>query len=489
MSKLPNGWAIACIGDLADLNPKQVFDDETVAGFVPMSHAPTNFRDKLRFDERPWGEIKKAYTNFKDGDVIFAKVTPCFENGKAAFVEGLPNGLGAGSSEFFVLRPSCESISAKYLLALIKSYDFLRDGAANMTGAVGLRRVPRQFVESYLVPVPPAAEQARIAARVDELLIQVDTLKARMDGIPTLLKRFRQSVLAAAVSGRLSEEWRAKNQAEAINLDALDDVPRTRRGVPVEVKYPEILNDIKIPDDWILASAAKLLKKGVIVDLKDGNHGTNHPKASDFTIDGLPFITAANISSSGEVDYMNAPKVSGAALARLRVGFSEPGDVIFTHKGTVGRVAINNRDCVLTPQTTYYRLNQKILLNKYLAIFLRSSKFRMQTDIVKSQTTRDFIPITAQYELFHIIPPILEQFEIVRCVEQLFALADQLETRVTFAQTRINHLTQSVLAKAFRGELVPQDSDDEPATLLLERIKAQRETARAKRGRQAANLG
>jgi len=78
---------------------------------------------------------------------------------------------------------------------------------------------------------------------------------------------------------------------------------------------------------------------------------------------------------------------------------------------------------------------------------------------------------------------------LYRCVEQLFALADQLETRVTFAQTRINHLTQSVLAKAFRGELVPQDSDDEPATLLLERIKAQRETARAKRGRQAANLG
>lgn len=128
MSELPNGWAKACIGDLADLNPKQALDDETVAGFVPMSHAPTNFRDKLRFDERPWGEIKKAYTNFKDGDVIFAKVTPCFENGKAAFVEGLPNGVGAGSSEFFVLRPSCDGVSAKYLLALVKSYDFLLGG-------------------------------------------------------------------------------------------------------------------------------------------------------------------------------------------------------------------------------------------------------------------------------------------------------------------------------------------------------------------------
>lgn len=164
MSELPKGWAGARLDELADLNPKQKFDDELAAGFVPMSHAPTNFRDKLRFDERNWGDIKKAYTNFKDGDVIFAKVTPCFENGKAALVENLPNGIGAGSSEFFVLRPSSEEISAKYLLALVKSRDFLSEGANNMTGAVGLRRVPKQFVESYVVPVPPAAEQIRHAA-------------------------------------------------------------------------------------------------------------------------------------------------------------------------------------------------------------------------------------------------------------------------------------------------------------------------------------
>ncbi len=487
MSELPEGWAHACISDLADINPKQNFDDHLPAGFVPMSHAPTNFRDKLRFDERNWGEIKKAYTNFKDGDVIFAKVTPCFENGKAALVEGLPNGIGAGSSEFFVLRPSSKGVSAKYLLALVKSREFMLEGAANMTGAVGLRRVPRQFVEGFALPVPPAAEQTRIAQKLDELLAQVDTLKARMDGIPALLKRFRQSVLAAAVSGRLTEEWRKNYPENPIDLEALPNSPKTRRGVPDTVRFPEVLETFQSPETWIWASAAKLLKKGLFIDLKDGNHGANHPKTSEFTAEGLPFITAANVSSSGVIDYLNAPKVSGKALEKLRVGFAEPDDVIFTHKGTVGRVALNSQKCVLTPQTTYYRLNQSAISSQYLSVFLQSNRFQVQTDEIKSQTTRDFIPITAQYELFHLLPPAQEQTEIVRRVEQLFAFANQLEAKVASAKSRIDHLTQSILAKVFRGELVPQDPSDEPASVLLERIQAQRAAApKAKRGRKAS---
>jgi len=220
--------------------------------------------------------------------------------------------------------------------------------------------------------------------------------------------------------------------------------------------------------------------------LKEGNRGSNHPETSEFTSSGFPFITAANVSISGFVDYQSAPKVSGTALEKLRVGFAEPNDVIFTHKGTVGRVAINTQNCVLTPQTTYYRTNQKFINNKYLSIFLKSNKFQSQTDEIKSQTTRDFIPITAQYELFHLLPPVLEQTEIVRRVEQLFAFADQLEAKVATAQARIDRLTQSILAKAFRGELVPQDPNDEPASVLLERIQAQRAAApRAKRGRKA----
>ncbi|KPX41440.1 restriction endonuclease subunit S [Pseudomonas ficuserectae] len=455
MSELPNGWAKACIGDLADLNPKQAFDDETLAGFVPMSHAPTNFRDKLRFDERPWGEIKKAYTNFKDGDVIFAKVTPCFENGKAAFVDGLPNGVGAGSSEFFVLRPNCEGVSAKYLLALVKSHDFLREGAENMTGAVGLRRVPKQFVERYLVPVPPAAEQTRITAKLDELLAQVDTLKARINAIPALLKRFRQSVLAAAVSGQLTEEWRLK--IASADHSAYPEVPLD--------SLADFQNGFAFKSDWFSKTGdIQVAKIGNVrngkVDLDNSPAFVSYEVGSEYQ----RFMTSEGdilLSMTGtkyKRDYGNACSAPAGILVNQRVGKLRPQ-----------RDKVDGRFLLLCLQTAGFREQ----------FFSGETGQVSQGNVGSEHIKKCLIPS----------PPIEEQAEIVYRTAQLFAFAEQVEAKVVLAKSRVDHLAQSILAKAFRGELVPQDPNDEPASVLLERIKAQRAAMpKAKRGRQAAKL-
>uniref|UniRef100_UPI002AA0E1D4 restriction endonuclease subunit S n=1 Tax=Aeromonas jandaei TaxID=650 RepID=UPI002AA0E1D4 len=212
--QLPHGWSSCSLSDIATVNPKTVADESLIAGFVPMSHAPTSYHGELKFDEKPWGEIKKSYTNFQDGDVIFAKVTPCFENGKAAIVDDLPNGIGAGSSEFYVLRPHCSDISQKLLFAFIKTHAFMQEGATNMTGAVGLRRVPKSFVETFQIALPPAKEQIEIADRLDTLLTQVEATQARLARIPDIIKRFRRSVLTAAISGKLTDDLRDKNSIE-----------------------------------------------------------------------------------------------------------------------------------------------------------------------------------------------------------------------------------------------------------------------------------
>ncbi|TBW09683.1 type I restriction endonuclease subunit S [Azotobacter chroococcum subsp. isscasi] len=461
--ELPSGWAEARIGDLAELNPKQAFDDDTMAGFVPMSHAPTNFRDKLRFDERPWGEIKKAYTNFKDGDVIFAKVTPCFENGKAAFVDGLPSGIGAGSSEFFVLRPSCGEVSAKYLLALVKSHDFLREGAENMTGAVGLRRVPKQFVENYPVPVPPAGEQTRIAAKLDELLAQVDTLKARIDGIPALLKRFRQSVLAAAVSGRLTEEWRMCREGKREGEGGAGSPPRS----------------------WVVTKLDQCVQ---------AQNGKAFPSA-DYRETGVRLIRPGNLHVSGHIVWTESNTVclDEAYLEGNDRYVVRAGDIVMNLTAQslkddfLGRVCVyagdapallNQRQCVFVFE------DDAPLVKGYLFWYFRSPQFRAFVETLDSGSLIKHM-YTKQLSGHEIaVPPIEEQTEIVRRVEQLFAFADQLEAKVNEAKTRIDRLTQSILAKAFRGELVPQDPNDEPASVLLERIKAQRASApKAKRKR------
>ena len=482
MSELPEGWVTAALGDVCGQPAQRVPSADEEFTYIDIASIDRERKIISEPQRLPGaGAPSRARKLLERGDVIVSMTRP---NLNAVALVGELHNECIASTGFDVLKPF--EVEPRWIFAAVRSTQFVNAMCDKVQGAL-YPAVKSADIREHEIPLPPLAEQTRIAQKLDELLAQVDTLKARIDGIPALLKRFRQSVLAAAVSGRLTEEWRKNYPENPIDLEALPNSPKTRRGVPDTVRFPEVLETFQSPETWIWASAAKLLKKGLFIDLKDGNHGANHPKTSEFTAKGLPFITAANVSSSGVIDYLNAPKVSGKALEKLRVGFAEPDDVIFTHKGTVGRVALNSQKCVLTPQTTYYRLNQSAISSQYLSVFLQSNRFQVQTDEIKSQTTRDFIPITAQYELFHLLPPAQEQTEIVRRVEQLFAFANQLEAKVASAKSRIDHLTQSILAKVFRGELVPQDPSDEPASVLLERIQAQRAAApKAKRGRKAS---
>ena len=343
-----------------------------------------------------------------------------------------------------------------------------------------------KFLRATEFPVPPVLEQRRIVARIEALEAHGEAVREALDAIPPLLERFRQSVLASALRGDLTRVWRAHNpdvEPASVLLERMrtrHKAHKVRRGVPESVKRSRLVEERWIPSTWSLVSIASLLRSAAIIDLKDGNHGANHPLKNEFTEDGLPFITAAQVRD-GRIDYRGARKVSGVALQRLRVGFARPGDVIFTHKGTVGRVAICERDCVLTPQTTYYRVSEHCIDRRFLSLQLQSPWFRSQYREVKSQTTRDHLTIARQYRLFLLIPPLEEQRVIAdRVTARLTRLAD---TRKIFdaMESSLNSMTQSILAKAFRGELVPQDPNDEPASVLLERIRAERAQADAAR--------
>ncbi|WP_238150559.1 restriction endonuclease subunit S [Xanthomonas campestris] len=446
VSELPQGWAETTIGEICAMGPKSAWDDGMEIGFVPMSHAPTNFRGPLNYEPRPWHEVKKAYTHFENGDVIFAKVTPCFENGKAALASGLPNGAGAGSSEFHVLRRRDAGISPGYLLAVIKSAKFLREGEENMTGAVGLRRVPRAFVESYPVRLPPEAEQKRIAQKLDALLAQVDTLKARIDAIPALLKRFKSAALSTAVNGELTTE--APFQGRTVTLQELVDESTV----------------------GIVRSSAEQFE-----DISDLH----------------PYLKMNNINQEWG---FNTAKLTGVKASKEEVHRYElkSGDWLFNTRNSVELVG---KSCVWNGPKGFIFNNNILrirftgdLLPEYAEIWFKSPSGKANLEKIKSATTS----VAAIYQKSLMkeqlpLPPVMQQQEIVHRVEQLFAYADQLETKVAAAQKRIDALTQSLLAKAFRGELVPQDPSDEPASVLLERIRTQRAaTPKPKRGHKAA---
>jgi len=444
----PEKWARCSLGDIVVLNPKNDATAEQKAGFVPMALAPTDYHGTLQYEEKLWGEIKKSYTNFADGDVIFAKVTPCFENGKAAIVRDMPSGIGAGSSEFYVLRPLSKEVSPNLLFAIIKTQSFMQQGAENMTGAVGLRRVPRAFVESFPVALPPAAEQKVIADKLDTLLAQVETTKARLERIPQILKRFRQSVLAAAVSGRLTEEWRGTSVVNGWANITLGDIVQS-------IEAGKNLKCIETPPRENECGIIKI--SAVTWGTYDEEQSKTLPEKSMFLESRRIKIGDFLISRANTIELLGNP--------------------VIVHKVT--------KNLMLSDKVL--RLNMRDEDKAWVNIFLRSMLGRkeIQDRSTGNQMSMRNIGQKALLEIPIPKPPYEEQTEIVRRVDQLFAHADRIEQQVNNALARVNNLTQSILAKAFRGELTEQWRKDNPelisgensAEALLERIKAERAAA------------
>jgi type I restriction enzyme, S subunit len=160
------------LADLCEIRPpkdevRQRLRDSDLVSFVPMEDLGISQKFLEPRSERELGQVENSYTYFADGDVLLAKITPCFENGKLGIARNLKNGVGFGSSEYFVFRPN-ENLHNEYLYYLLLQDSFRAEGERTMTGAVGHKRVSKEFIEHYPIPVPPLAEQQRIVAILDE---------------------------------------------------------------------------------------------------------------------------------------------------------------------------------------------------------------------------------------------------------------------------------------------------------------------------------
>lgn len=314
------------------------------------------------------------------------------------------------------------------------------------TPSVTVKHLSSKTVQSVPLPLPPIAEQRRIAQKLDALLAQVDTLKARIDAIPFLLKRFRSAVLSAATNGELTGEK-----------------PYCWKALPLE----------------------GLVESSMVGLVRSSNEQLDQ-------LDGLhPYLKMNNINQDWGFNTDNVVGVRATKEELLRYELKR-GDWLFNTRNSLELVG---KSCVWHGPKGFV-FNNNILrirfvaeaLPEYVEIWFRSPQGRAGLNKIKSATTS--VAAIYQKALMKevlLLPEISQQRKIVQRVEQLFAFADQIEARVNAVKDRVDALTQSLLAKAFRGELVPQDPNDEPASVLLERIRAQRAAApKPKRGRKAA---
>ncbi|HAV1325892.1 TPA: restriction endonuclease subunit S [Vibrio parahaemolyticus] len=485
----PPDWVACSISDVAQVNPKKIdAEPDTISGFVPMALAPVSFSDSLRYEEKHWKEIKKSYTNFQNGDVIFAKVTPCFENGKAAIVDGLPNGIGAGSSEFYVLRPHTPYVLPEILFALIKTQKFANDGAANMTGAVGLRRVPRAFVESFDAPMIPIAEQKVIAEKLDTLLAQVEATKARLENTLQTLNQFRQSVLAAAVSGKLTEDWRKKNKHATTAMLLKDHKPlpkparwKTRSDAFISGRFATAVgcpSSSPVSEwDWVqIVDIAKM----------ESGHTPSRSKAEYWGGDICWIgIKDANLNHSQTI-MDTLQKTNELGLANSASRLLPEGTVCISRTASVGYVVKMGKP-MATSQDFVNWVPSDVVDSDWLKWLFVAEKESLLKFGKGSTHTTVYFPEWLSLNI--LLPHLDEQKEIVRRLEKLLVGAGTTEQQVNKALEQVNNLTQSILAKAFRGELTEQwrkenpelISGDNSAEALLKKIKAERVAAKPKR--------
>ncbi len=350
--------------------------------------------------------------------------------------------------------------------------------------------------------LPPLAEQKVIADKLDHLLAQVESTKARLDRIPNILKRFRQSVLAAAISGKLTEDWRVGCSSSSEAMIAAIKESRYRLWRETELaKYEE--KGKQPPKNW--ESKYKVpMREGKIEDLPKSwsymmwneismwiTYGFTKPMPHVET--GPLIITAKNVRHN-EITLDGAHQTTREAFDGLRPKDKPTeGDILIVKDGaTTGRSSlapVGIGDYCISQSVAVVWLKYSPFNRKYLLWNVQSERTQNRIKEVMAGMAMPHLSITDFGKMLVAIPPEDEMNEIVLRVEKFFAHADKIEQQVQQAQERVNKLTQSILAKAFRGELTEQWRKDNPdlisgensAEALFEKIKLERDEALPKK--------
>ena len=218
-----SSWENGILMDFCKINPKKIntkeFDDDMIVSFIPMPCVSDIWGKIIKKELRKLGEVKKGYTNFCEGDVLFAKITPCMENGKSAIVDKLENDIGFGSTEFYVLRCDENKLNNKYLHYFVRQKTFRDEAKGEMTGAVGQQRVPKTFLENYKMKLPTIEEQQEIVNILDNLLAKynkIKNLEQQLEKIELLKKAILAKVFRGELGTNNPDEESAENLLKEI---------------------------------------------------------------------------------------------------------------------------------------------------------------------------------------------------------------------------------------------------------------------------------
>ena len=504
---LPEGWQWVTLGEVAKINFREPFirdlPDELEVTFLPMSAVDAGSGTIVAPQVKPLQKVKRGYTSFIEGDVLFAKITPSMENGKATIARGLKNGVGFGSTEFHVLRPR-NNVLAEWLFYFIRQEKFRRDAKANFAGTAGQLRVPASFLPGYFIPLAPLPEQERIVARIEALFAHLERAVAALERTRRNLKRYRAAVLKAAVEGDLIKvratgrsprrrspqllarilaerrrrweqaEWeklvvKAKKKAAQARRKPgvrgrparLSDIPAEEWEAIPEAEYarhlpkddqwkrkykepapPDTSSLPELPRGWVWATLEMVgeHRLGKMLD-KAKNQGELRPYLRNINVRWFEF----------DLTDIQEMRVSDDELESVSVKY---GDLVICEGGEPGRCAVWKHKEPMIIQKALHRVRLfSHIMPEFLAYCLAAdaSTGRLEKYFTGS-TIKHFTGQSLKSYAFP-LPPLDEQRRIVAEVERRLSVARRLEETVETNLRRLARLRQSILKAAFEGRL------------------------------------
>lgn len=471
---IPFNWRWSQLGEIGVLSPRNEAAGTKKTSFVPMPLIAAEFGVANQHQIRAWGDIKKGYTHFAEGDVGVAKITPCFENGKSTVFRNLTGGIGAGTTELHVVRPIL--VDAQYIVVFLKSPHFIDTGIPKMTGTAGQKRVPFEYFAYSPFPLPPISEQHRIVAKVGELMVLCDRLEAARNEH----EKARDKLTAASLT-RLNTPCPETFQDDArFALDALPAI--TARADQIKQLRQTILNlavrGKLVPQErsdepaeaWIETIKfrfAKLIAEGKLKKAKQVNPLTR----DDFLFEpprGWSFARFATIASieSNLVDpknHLEKPHIApdnieswtGRLLPYSSVGDSrvfsakhlfQPGVLLYS-KIRPNLAKVTKVDFAGVCSADMYPIFS-LIDRGFLLYFMITRYF---VDQAVSEDNRVAMPKINQAALSEIVvpvPPAAEQRRIVAKADELMALCGRLEASLAGANDTRNRLVQAIIVEA-----------------------------------------
>lgn len=405
---MKNNWQTKKLGEICDVNPTKSevrnFSDDLEISFVQMSSVD-EFLQSIIFEEtKKLGVVKKGFTYFKKGDILFAKITPCMENGKVALSTNLKKEIGFGSTEFHVLRARNELVLPDYIYYLVRSKVFREEAEQSMTGSAGQKRVPKDFLINYEISLPPLKTQKEIVAKLDAKFAKLrEAKRLREEALVGTEKILSQTLREIFEEGR-ENGWEEKTIGDmCIKITDGSHNPPTKEGV----------------GEYIMLSSRNIY---------DGYVTFDHPR----------YLTKAGFESENK-------------RTDIKIG-----DVLLTIVGTIGRCSVVDFE---KPKFTVQRSVAVLKPNNKLNSFYLSYWLR-------GPFVQDFLLVNARgaaqkgfylkdiKALKILVPSIFEQQKIVAKLDKLSEKIRTLCDLQTSQLADLKRLEKSYLHEAFNGELI-----------------------------------